>query len=243
MRIALLSDIHGNLPALHAVHAALLDAAPDEVVCLGDVAVFGPEPHETVRWLHRQHAWRFVLGNTDAWALNPQPHPWRNAETPLYNEVELWSASQLDAADREFLRSFSPVVRLSMGGSRTLCCYHGSPRSYDDAITAATAPDTLDSWLASEQAGCFAGGHTHTPLLRRHRDALILNPGSVGLPYVEQPGGGWRNPSWAEFALLDCTEKGLAISFMRADYEVSPLLEKAQKSGMPHADWWSRNWG
>ncbi|NIW96181.1 MAG: hypothetical protein GWN20_25895, partial [Phycisphaerae bacterium] len=77
MRLAIISDIHGNLIALEAVLAVLAQEEIDQMVCLGDVAATGPQPHETIARLRELNC-PVVMGNTDDWLLNPHPHPVRD---------------------------------------------------------------------------------------------------------------------------------------------------------------------
>ena len=243
MRIALLSDIHGNLVALDAVLARLEVARVDRIVCLGDVAIFGPQPTETLARVRRLQC-PVVMGNTDAWALTPAPHPARNEETTYYNAVEAWGAQQLDDGDRGFIRTFEDTLDLSLPDGRLLRCYHGSPASYHEAILATTAEETLNRHFADPRLVVAAGGHTHIAMIRRHRHLLVVNPGSVGLPYEKSADGKRdRNPGWAEYALVDASADELHVTLHRTPIDVDRLLSVAQKSGMPHVRWWSRDWG
>ena len=112
MRVALISDIHGNLTALEAVLAELADEPVDQIVCLGDVAIFGPQPREALARV-RELACPVVMGNTDAWALSPTPHPVRDEETRFFNAVELWGAAELTDADRVVIRPIRVIRVLS----------------------------------------------------------------------------------------------------------------------------------
>src|SRR6516162_3290292 len=91
-----------------------------------------------------------------------------------------WCAAQLTADDLAYLHTFEPTIRVPLDEGVTLLCYHGSPRSYDERITAETTDAALQEMLAGPPAQLYAGGHTHQQLLRRHRDVLVLNPGTVG---------------------------------------------------------------
>jgi putative phosphoesterase len=242
MRVALLSDIHGNLLALEAVLTALKQEAADQIVCLGDVAIFGPQPGET---LARIRALRcpVVMGNTDAWALDPQPHPLRNADSPRFNDVEFWGAAQLTADDLAFIRTFQPIVQLTLDNDITLLCYHGSPRSYHDVILGTTPDDELRVMFSGFTATAMAGGHTHTPMLRRLETTTVLNPGSVGLPFERLPGSqATRNPPWAEFVIVEWRDAGLQIKFCRTPINVAAVIKTVMESAMPHAEWWLQGW-
>jgi predicted phosphodiesterase len=243
MRIALLADIHGNMTALDAVLNVLESEPIDQIVCLGDVAIFGPQPRETLACL-RSLACPVVMGNTDAWALAPKIHPLRNEDSSKFNDIEFWGALQLSGEDRAFIHTFQATVTVDLGGGERLLCYHGSPRSFDDEIVATTPEETLHEMLAGQQALVMAGGHTHSQLLRRFQTSLLLNPGSVGLPFevMAEPAGD-RNPPWAEFAIVEWQAGRLRVELRRVPLDMDHLAQQVLNSGMPHADWWLAGWG
>ncbi len=131
-------------------------------------------------------------------------------------------------------------MRLELSGLPVLCV-HGSPRSYNDAIVAAT-PDEAVADFFTERAPLMLGGHTHVQLLRRYQDVIFVNPGSVGLPYEMLPDGRVRNSPWAEYALLEVVKGQPSITFRRVPYDVKLLLTAVKASGMPHAETWSADW-
>ncbi|GAB4448411.1 MAG: metallophosphoesterase family protein [Anaerolineae bacterium] len=241
MRVALIADIHGNLPALEAALAEIAAERVDEVVCLGDVAAFGPQPRAVLARLRTLNG-PVVMGNTDAWLLDPQPHPYRDEDTARVYEVERWCAAQLEPADLDYVRTFRPTVTVPLGDDDTLLCYHGSPRSNMDSIFAATPDDALAPMLAGHRATALAGGHTHTPMVRRYRASLLVNPGSVGLPFTDTVRGEARNPAWAEYALLTRTPGRLDAALRRVSYPVDAIIDAAFASGMPHVEWWTKGW-
>lgn len=237
-KIALLADIHGNSIALEAVLSLLKRDGINQAICLGDVAIFGPQPRETLACV-RDLACPVVMGNTDAWALDPKPHPIRNQETELFNAVELWSAAQLTDDDLAFIRTFEPVVETTLANGTTLCCYHGSPYSFNDGIVATTPDDEIAALLAGYRATIMAGGHTHAQMVRRFSDMLLINPGSVGRAYEIAPDDGKaRELPWAEYAILTADGTDLAVELRRTPYDHSALADLAFASGMPHVDWW-----
>ncbi len=242
-KVALVADIHGNASALTAVLADLEAEQPDHVICLGDVAVAGPQPGEVLAMLSALE-WPVVLGNTDAWVLNPQP--WAiaddDAETGRLMEVELWGAAQLTSpSDQEIIRSFVPTLRLDLGHGIDLLCCHGSPRSFNDAILPDTPADKLDEFLDGESAAIIACGHTHQQMVRRHNEMLLLNPGSVGLPY-EMRAGKAVNPWRAEYALITVGERRFEAVLRLVAVNKSAVTRVVYESGMPHKTWWLRDW-
>ena len=231
MRVALISDIHGNLVALEAVLADLGHEQPDRILCLGDVAATGPQPRETLDRL-RALGWPIVMGNADAALLGPIPETEADGDVRRIEEVDRWCAGQLSPADLDYLRGFRPTLEVSLGHGLTLLCFHGSPRSFDDLIEATTPEDELEYLFSGHDAAVMAGGHTHAQLVRRHGERTVLNPGSVGL-----------NPPWAEYALVSSEGGDLRIEMRRMELSGEAVARVAIESGMPHAEWWASFWG
>ena len=236
--LAVIADIHGNLGALEAVLTDVEKTGSDELVCLGDVASFGPQPRETLRHVQALGC-PVVMGNADWELLDAPTLEALNTSGRTFFDIAAWCADQLTDADHDFIRTFKPTVRLTLENLPILC-FHGSPKSYNDVIRATTPDETLAE-LFQERAPLMLGGHTHTQLLRRFEKVTFVNPGSVGLPF-ELSGGGARNPAWAEYALVENVRGQPSVTFRRVPYDVGPLLEAAQTSGMPHAETWCAGW-
>ncbi len=125
----------------------------------------------------------------------------------------------------------------------TLLCYHGSPRSYDERITAETTDEALHAMLAGTPAQLYAGGHTHQQLLRRYRDALVLNPGTVGFAKdAIAPAAPVRNPSWAEYAVVSSDARQLDVSLRRVPFDLDALFAAQDATGIPRAHWRKGDW-
>ncbi|RME62771.1 MAG: metallophosphoesterase [Caldilineae bacterium] len=242
MCIALISDIHGNLPALEAVLADVRARRVDRIICLGDAALFGPQPGACLDRL-RAVGCPVVMGNTDAWALHPQPHPRRDENSARIEAIERWGAARLTDEQLAYIHSFQPTVRWTLGTGVELLAYHGSPRSFHDPIVAATPDKELDAYFGAETAQVLAGGHTHTQFLRRYRESLLLNPGSVGLPYVvsAQEGRSYH-PAYAEYAVVCCRGAAISVEFYQALYALEDLAAAVKSNEMPYADWWLADW-
>jgi diadenosine tetraphosphatase ApaH/serine/threonine PP2A family protein phosphatase len=229
VRIAVVSDIHGNLPALEAVLAAL--APFDAIWQLGDIVGYGPQPDAVVARLRELGAIG-VRGNHDAAAVGDLATSAFNSEA---RTAVLWTASVIDADTRAWLSEL-PETRVE--GEYTLA--HGSPRDplWEYVLTTPTARANFAS-LTTRHALI---GHTHLPLVFREDDGLIetiapsdgsalvlderramLNPGSVGQPRDGDPRAGG--------ASLD-TETG-TMTWRRVPYDIAAVQARMRKAGLP----------
>jgi predicted phosphodiesterase len=231
-RIAILSDIHGNRVALDAVLDDLATRAVTGIVCLGDVAATGPQPRAAVERLQSLSC-PVVMGNADAWLLDPSDAPDGDATTRTIEAIDRWCMAQLGPDLLAWVATFQPTVTMQASPATDLLCFHGSPRANTDIIRATTPADELDTLLGSTTATYLAGGHTYERLLRRHGTRTLLNPGSVGLP-SDQP--------WAEYAILCADADSSAVEFHRVRFDLDRLLAVARTSGMPHLDWREGMW-
>jgi predicted phosphodiesterase len=242
MHIALISDIHGNLLALETVLRELAQEPIEQIICLGDVAALGPQPHEVIDRL-RQLDCPVILGNTDAWLLMPPGA--KTSDSEILGDITSWCREQLTLQDRNYLQTFAPLLDLPLDGGSRLLCYHGSPYSFDDVI-AATTPDTdVQTMLAGYSATIFVGGHTHIQMMRRYQDAHLVNVGSIGLPGVNA--GSPTLPMnhhvhWAEYGVLTVEQGHLSIDLRRTSLDIATLLETGKDSGMPYLEWWIQKW-
>ncbi len=242
MRIAIISDIHGNLAALDAALRELEAEGPDQIICLGDVAATGPQPREVVDRL-RSLGCAVVMGNADAYLLEPQPAADVDENGRKVEAIDQWCAAQLSASDIEYVRSFQATVEVALGGDRRLLCYHGSPRSYNDIIAATTPEAELAPMFHGHTATVMAGGHWHFQMLRCYGASILLNPGSIGLAYDIQADGGVRVPARAEYALLTCAGNEVrSIELRRVPYDRDVTVRAMFERGMPHAEWWAGDW-
>lgn len=234
--IAVIADVHGNLAALEAVIADMLRFDVEEVLCLGDVANFGPEPSATIARLRSLDPLT-VMGNTDAYLLKPRtladvPNAGEHAQLVL--DVEAWCADRLSDDDKEWVRSFPPYRELELGEVKVLA-YHGSPKSYDDNIVPETPAETLDGYFEGHEARLYLGAHVHYQFVKKHRRALVANPGSVGMAYDRPASGGERIPV-AEYLLLQVVEGEVNLHLRRVPYDADLLRDAVARSGMPHAE-------
>ncbi|MEO8969667.1 MAG: metallophosphoesterase family protein [Solirubrobacteraceae bacterium] len=183
MRIAVLADIHGNLPALRAVLAEL-DADPVAAIVVAGDQVAGPFARATLEVLDsRAEPVHYISGNgeREAVAADPDAPPGGDA-----SGTAIWAARDLGER-RTALRGWP--IRLSFDG---VCFCHGSPRRDDEIVTRATPDAVIAEMLADTDERLVAGGHTHQQMIRAvDTDHVYANAGSVGLPFEGRPGAFW----------------------------------------------------
>lgn len=236
MRIALISDIHGNCLALDAVLADLHHQDVQQVVCLGDAIQGGAQPAQTVQRLRGMHC-PVVMGNADAWLLSGRETSSQERTLPQQWAVRDWSLAQVSDEDRAFMAQFQPTVELPLETDKKLLCFHGSPSSFDDILLPNTPQEEFERLLGNCHAMVLAGGHTHTQQLRRVQDAWYVNPGSVGFAYNwRQPQEGFRADPWAEYALLTVEREQMSVEFRHIPFDVERMLEVVQSSGRPYVE-------
>lgn len=187
--VAVLSDVHGVLPVLNAVLAEPEVAAADLVVVTGDHAA-GPQPVEVLdRLLALGNRAVLVRGNADRDLVALATDPSAVAEA---YPIDLWAAHQLSPRHVQVLAALPHPVTIEVEGFGPVVFCHGTPRDDDEVVLVDTR---LERWaevfadLPSEVQTVVCG-HTHMPFIRLVDRRLVINPGSVGMPYG-RPGGCW----------------------------------------------------
>jgi predicted phosphodiesterase len=239
MKIAAISDMHGNHVALEAVLQDLKKVSPDQIVCLGDAIQGGAQPVEVVQTL-REERIPTVMGNADAWLLSGIFTAGENFSPErlvTIEEVRQWSFSKLSEDDKAYISAFKPAIELDLPLSQKLLCFHGTPASFDGLLFPQDPLERFTETLAHENATYFAGGHTHIQFIRHFEQRFFFNPGSVGNVYSHKgPGGQYKVEPWAEYAVLTCDNGFLSLDFRRVPFDVPTLLHIARHSGRPHVE-------
>jgi putative phosphoesterase len=187
MRVAAISDIHGNLPALEAVLAEVKREEPELMVFCGDVAS-GPMPAETIDLLLTLQGARFVRGNADRGLIEEfDGKPPSDMPGPFSD----WCARQITRRHRDFLASFEDRVVIDGvdGLGRVLFC-HATPRNDTDVFMVDSPVERVRTLLAGVDADVVVCGHTHMQFDRMVDRIRVVNAGSVGMPYGT-PGAYW----------------------------------------------------
>jgi predicted phosphodiesterase len=229
VRVAIVSDIHGNRRAFEAVLADLGQVAPDVVVHGGDLVSGGAHPAEIIDQV-RALGWPGVCGNTDEMLWAPE------------SLAKFAAAQPKLAALLARIQETIPPTRASIGDER-LRWLEGLPGQYSQAgfslvhaspddLWRAPMPDASDDELlktyASLRAPIVVYGHIHRPFVRRLQGMTVANTGSVSQSY-----DGDRR---ASYLVID----GKSISIHRVEYDVESEAGELLRSGLPHAEWLAR---
>jgi putative phosphoesterase len=229
MRIAIVSDTHGNIRAFQAVLADLRWIAPDLVVHGGDLAFGGARPAEIIDHV-RSLGWLGVRGNTDEMLWAPEGLAEFAATAPklapLLAILQEMIPPTLASIGEERLRWLEGLpFRYSQEGFSLV---HASPNDLWRAPTQNATDDELQNTYASLGAHIAIYGHIHRPYIRRLPKMTVANTGSVSQSY-----DGDRR---ASYLVID----GESITIRRVEYDVESAAQELLHSGLPHADWMSR---
>lgn len=239
MRLAVLSDIHGNAYALDAALADLAANPAEALVCLGDAIQGGAQPAATVARL-RELACPVVMGNADDWLLTGVETGAESLAPERLKKMQAvreWTLAQLSDSDRQFIAGFAPTVSIPLTETRRVLCFHGSPRSYDEILLPETPYETFLEYLGGDPLTIYTGGHTHVQFTRRVGDTFHFNPGSIGLAYSHhQPDDDFHADAIAEYAVLTVEPGRTALEFRRVPYSAEAVVEIYRASGRPFAD-------
>jgi predicted phosphodiesterase len=229
MRIAVLSDIHGNRTAFEAVLADIRQVSPDLVLFGGDLADGGSSPVEIIDRL-RDLGWAGVIGNTDEMLSMPETFEEFAGRRPHLNA--LWSVTrEMAGVTREWLGEerlmwLRHLPRTHLHAS--LALVHASP----DTPWSSPTPEAGDAELESVYGGLgfpiAVYGHIHLPYVRSLSKMIVANCGSVGMTF-----DGDRR---ASYLLVD----GTKVSLRRVEYDVDREIKTLLASGLPHARWIAR---
>lgn len=232
-RILLISDIHGNYPALQAIDRELDSSSFDQIINCGDSLVYAPFPNRTLLWLKSRQALS-ILGNTDKKVLKllsgkSFKKPRKEGKRIMYSTT----ADTLTQENSRYLVSLPKSTSLTLdntsptgaSGKTKIGVFHGSPAHHHEFVFA-DSPDEKFRQLA-EMTDCniIVTGHSHSPYHKEKYDVHFINPGSVGRMFDGDPR--------ASCATLEICDGIIHVSHYRIAYAVDTVVAKLRESGLP----------
>ena len=213
MRILVVSDIHGNLPALSAI-----DEPYDRCICLGDLVDYGPDPGPCVRWA-MEHVDYAIRGNNDHGVAQGIPGSGETGYRYLTKVTRplVWDA--LEADERRYLLQLPVTKRITLGGLDFLLV-HATPRDPLDEYVLRD-PKTWARRLKNVDADIVCVGHSHMQFNLMVHDVVVLNPGSVGQPRDGDPR--------AAYAIIDDNK----IALKRVEYPIEETIARIEALPIP----------
>lgn len=247
MKLAVFSDVHGNLPALEVVKADIEAHQPDLIWCLGDLATHGTRPSECIQqiktWREAFGKDKFMVigGNTDRYLVTGE----RFKLAPATEEAQLqqlitsrqefdtifnWGLSRITWDDYEFLaKRIGRETAHYVEGFGWVIGYHAVPGNDETFLIESSTDEEIADYLLDREGKLAIGAHIHRQLDRQVRGWRVVNCGSVGAS-VDMAG----KAQWGLFTFADGT---VDIQLKALDYDVDAVLKDAQALGFPLVDW------
>jgi putative phosphoesterase len=225
MRIALLADVHANLPALDKVVEHAKAQGVDEFWNLGDVVGYAPFPNQVIESL-RKICSRHISGNYDVKSLDLERIEKMQSSGKDQDKVFSfsWTNQALTEDSRHFLQSLPEILSVTVGRKKVLLT-HGSPEGPEDGLTARTAPGRFKELAGKVKENIVLCGHTHEFFRREAGDVTFVNPGSVGRPFDGDPR--------AAYAVLEIIGAKVNVFPFRVEYDLNELVRAMEEQRFP----------
>jgi putative phosphoesterase len=230
MKLAIISDVHGNALALDAAIADIEGHKPDRLAILGDLALGGPRPADAVaRVVELEAAGALVIaGNTDIAVADGDytaAFPWLDEIPDGHTSAAEWAREQLSEEQLEYLRRLPAERRITSDGVLVLAC-HASPGSQTSGLSAELDAAVTVQAVTRTDARVICCGHTHVADVRELGRKLLVNPGSCGYAFDGTP-----DACWALLTLVDGQEPKAEL--FRAPYDAQTAAQEVSERGLP----------
>jgi putative phosphoesterase len=226
-RVAVITDIHANLPALEAALDRIEALGIKRMYCGGDLVGYGPHPNEVcaliaerdIPTIYGNYDYAIARDLEDCGCAYTTPH-----DRELGQQSVTWTLAHTDSASKAFMHELPFDLRFAVG-DHEVHLVHGSPRKVNEYLFE-DKPDRLYERLAAaETARTLVFGHTHKPWVREHGGVLFVNCGSVGKPKDGDPRGA--------FAILTAAPDAPRVTIERVDYDAAAVAGEVAAAGLP----------
>jgi putative phosphoesterase len=225
--VAIVTDIHANLPALEAALARIEELGIEQIYCGGDLVGYGPHPNEVCALIADRQIptiygnYDYAIGRDleDCGCFYPTPR-----DRELGEQSIAWTLANTGSREKDFMRGLPFDLRFDLGGARVRLV-HGSPRKVNEYLLEDRAASSFERIAALAECDVLVFGHTHKPWVGSTGGVLFLNCGSVGKPKDGDRRG--------RFALLEDGEGGVRVSIERVDYDAEAVAFEMRRVGLP----------
>ncbi len=189
MKVAVISDIHGNYQALESVMQDVKNKGCEKVFCLGDLAMAGPQPRMIIDFVRKQTNWEVIQGNTDKLIADFSPEILENVKNhfPVMAKALADDVFYIEDDKKDYLRNLPEQKELNIEGVKILLV-HGSPRRNNEDILPDMPLSQVEEMVLGVDADIIFCGHTHVPCgYQTNKKQTVVNVGSVGRPMTGEP--------------------------------------------------------
>jgi len=213
MKIAVISDIHGNFQALESVLEDIKNQNCEKIFCLGDLALAGPQPRMVLEYITKQTDWEIIQGNTDKLIaeFSPEVFEYVKKMYPMMANALVDDVIVIEDKYKDYLRNLPPQKELEIEDVKILLV-HGSPRRNNEDILPDMPLMKIEEILEGTSADIIFCGHTHIPCgYQTNKKQMLVNVGSVGRPMTKIP-----NPC---YAIANFEDGGFEVEHRFVDYD------------------------
>ncbi|PYZ94562.1 YfcE family phosphodiesterase [Salipaludibacillus keqinensis] len=213
MKLAMISDIHGNEQALQAVLEDISNINASHIAVLGDLSYRGAKPKQCLDIIRGLDA-KVIKGNADEWIVRGV----REGEVPskalsMMQAEQGWAKGKLTEDDLLYLDQLPKTLEIPLSNQKQIFACHATPTSMFDVISDQASNDDYQTYVqANERADYYVYGHIHLPFMRSFSGKKVINTGSVGLPFDGDPR--------ASYVVFDRSQKDAQVQFRRVQYDI-----------------------
>ncbi len=219
IKVAVISDLHGNIEALESVFADINSQGIQKVLILGDLAIMGPEPNEAinfVRKLPEKYEIEIIQGNTDLMIVNEGIPDF----PPFIKNAIQYAKDTVTPDNKEFLKNLPQQKSIKIGETSILMV-HGSPRKQDENILPAKSVEEIRPMLDEVKEALILCGHTHLPAGYQIDKQTIVNDGSVGRPLT-----GDQKACYVVLDIDETKKDSFAVEHRFIDFDIETAAKK-----------------
>lgn len=230
MKVAIISDIHGNFQALESVLDDMKSNHVEKVFCLGDLAMAGPQPRLIIELISKKTDWTVIQGNTDKMIADFSPEIMENVKNvfPIMANALADDVYFIEDEMKNYLKNLPPQKELTVEGVNVLLV-HGSPRRNNEDILPDLSIKKVEEMIESTDADVIFCGHTHIPCgYQTSKKQTVVNVGSVGRPFTQNPK--------ACYVIAEFQDGGFSIEHRFVDYDKEMAADILRARGFEGAD-------